>query len=587
MAAPWTRHYDPEVPPSLAPYPDKTLVDYVRETARELPSAPAIFFKGTTLSNKDLDRLSDNFAASLINAGIKKGDRVALLLPNCPQFLIAEIGAWKAGATVLPLNPLYTAGEIREPLKSAGVELVVTLTPFYTRLKEIQRDTRVKRIIATSIKEYLPRLLQVLFTIFKEKKGGHRIHLEAGDLWFQDCLKGTGSADRSADLQVGRSPSPDDPAIMLMSGGTTGMPKAVVGLHRCLVAAGLQLATWLHPPKDAPKDIALMPLPLFHVYASVGVQSHSLISRTPMALVPNPRDIDDLLKTIKTVRPTLFSAVPALFIALLNHPKVKDKSVDFSSIRACFSGAAPLMAATKTQFEALTGGRIVEGYSLTEAMMACIVNPLNGINKVGSVGVPLPDVEVAIVDAESGTRFLPNGETGEIIVRAPQLMAGYFENAEETTRALREHPSTSLGTGPSTSLGTSALNSGPWLHTGDLGYLDDDSFLFIVDRQKDLIKTSGYQVWPREIEEVLAAHPCVQEVGVAGVPDAVRGEVVKAWVVKRAGTNPTTDELRAYCKQNLAPYKTPAHVEFRDSLPKTMAGKVLRRALVAEHKATK
>ena len=563
MAAPWTRHYDPEVPPSLAPYPDKTLVDYVRDTARAAPDAPAIFFKGTRLSNTDLDRLSDNFAASLVEAGIKKGDRVALVLPNCPQFLIAEIGAWKAGATVMPLNPLYTAGELREPLRSAGVELVVTLTPFYSRLKEVQRDTRVKRVIATSIKEYLPRLLQVLFTLFKEKKGGHRIHLEPGDRWFQDCLKHSGSAG----LQL--CPSSEDPAIMLMSGGTTGLPKAVVGPHRCLVAAGLQLATWLHPPKDAPKDIALVPLPLFHVYASVGVQSHSLISRTPMALVPNPRDIDDLLKTIKTVRPTLFSAVPALFIALLNHPKVKDKSVDFSSIRACFSGAAPLMAATKTQFEALTGGRIVEGYSLTEAMMACIVNPLNGINKVGSVGVPLPDVEVAIVDAEAGARFLPNGETGEIIVRAPQLMAGYFQNPEETARALREHSST---------------GSRPWLHTGDLGYLDDDSFLFIVDRQKDLIKTSGYQVWPREIEEVLAAHPCVQEVGVAGVPDAVRGEVVKAWVVKRAGTNPTTEELRAYCKQNLAPYKSPAYVEFRDALPKTMAGKVLRRALVAEHK---
>jgi long-chain acyl-CoA synthetase len=226
MAAPWTRHYDPEVPHSLAPYPDKTLVDYVRETARAVPDAPAVFFKGTTVSNRDLDRLSDTFAASLTQAGIKKGDRIALVLPNCPQFLIAEIGAWKAGATVMPLNPLYTAAELREPLKSAGVELVVTLTPFYTRLKEIQRDTRVTRIIATSIKEYLPRLLQVLFTLFKEKKGGHRIHLEPGDLWFQDCLKdrndrrGTGSAG----LQP--CPSPDDPAIMLMSGGTTGMPTA-------------------------------------------------------------------------------------------------------------------------------------------------------------------------------------------------------------------------------------------------------------------------------------------------------------------------------------------------------------------------
>jgi long-chain acyl-CoA synthetase len=494
-----------------------------------------------------------------------------LLLPNCPQFLIAEIGAWKAGATVLPLNPLYTGGELREPLNAAGAEVVVTLTPFYTKLKEVQGKTVVKRIVATSIKEYLPPLLRLLFTIVKEKKGGHRIRLEPGDVWFQDCLKNSGG-------RTAARPSPDDPAIMLMSGGTTGMPKAVVGLHRCLVAAGVQLSAWLHPPTDAPHDIALVPLPLFHVYASVGVQSHSIISRTSMALVPNPRDIDDLLKTIKTVRPTLFTAVPALFIALLNHPKVKNKSVDFSSIRTSFSGAAPLMAATKTQFEALTGGRIVEGYSLTEAMMACVVNPMKGINKVGSVGVPLPDVEVAIVDAESGTRGLPNGETGEIIVRAPQLMAEYFNNAEETARALREHSSTSLGTGPST-------GSGPWLHTGDLGYLDQDSYLFIVDRQKDLIKTSGYQVWPREVEEVLAAHPSVQEVGVAGVPDALKGEVVKAWVVKRAGTNPTTEELRAHCKQNLAPYKTPAHVEFRDMLPKTMAGKVLRRALVAEHKA--
>jgi long-chain acyl-CoA synthetase len=563
MAASWWRHYDPEVPASLAPYPAKTLVDYLRESALALPDSPAIFFKGTTLSHGDLNRLSDGFAASLVEAGIRKGDRIALVLPNCPQFLIAEIGAWKAGATVLPLNPLYTASELRGPLDAAGVEVVVTLTPFYGRLKEIQRELAVKRIIATSIKEYLSPLLRVLFTLFKERQGGHRIELEPGDRWFQDCLRG--GVELGARLPA--SPTPEDPAIMLLSGGTTGTPKAVVGPHRCLVAAGLQLATWLHPPKGAPPDIALVPLPLFHVYACVGVQSHSIVSRTPMALVPNPRDIPDLLKTIKTVRPTLFSAVPALFIALLNHPQVRKRSVDFSSIRASFSGAAPLMAATKVHFEELTGGRIVEGYSLTEAMMACVVNPLNGTNKLGSVGVPLPDVEVAIVDAESGTRFLSSGETGEVVLRAPQLMAGYFGNPEESARALRTHDS-----GP------------PWLHTGDLGYLDDDSFLFIVDRQKDLIKTSGYQVWPREVEEVLAAHPCVQEVGVAGVPDELRGEVVMAWVVKRAGTNPTLEELRAHCRQNLAPYKSPVHVEFRESLPKTMAGKVLRRALAAEHR---
>ena len=236
------------------------------------------------------------------------------------------------------------------------------------------------------------------------------------------------------------------------------------------------------------------------------------------------------------MRPTLFSGVPALFIALLNHPKVASRSVDFTSIRACFSGAAALMGATKAQFEELTGGRIVEGYSLTEAMMACVVNPLEGINKAGSVGIPLPDVEVAIVDTDSGARFLPNGEIGEVILRAPQLMTGYFNNAHETARSLRLHPDAPSAT----------PNGGPWLHTGDLGYLDEDSYLFIVDRQKDLIKTSGYQVWPREIEEVLASHPSVHEVGVAGVPDEIKGEVVKAWVVRRAGTTATIDELRAY-----------------------------------------
>jgi long-chain acyl-CoA synthetase len=555
---PWTQHYDPGVPETLAPYPAKTLVDYVRENAAAKPGAPAILFKGTSLSNVELDRLSDRFASALIGYGVRRGDRIGLVLPNSPQFLIAEIGAWKAGATVLPLNPLYTGSELSAPLRSADVKIVVTLTPFYRRLKEIQSETSVTRIIATNIKEYLPPLLRVLFTLAKEKKGGHRIKLQAGDVWFKDAL--------TANLSSLPSPRPDDPAIMLMSGGTTGTPKAVVGSHRALVVAGNQLATWLRPASSGRPDITLLPLPLFHVYACVGAQSHALVRAIPMALVVNPRDLDDLLNTIERVRPTLFLAVPALFIALLNHPKVKSRSIDFSSIRACFSGAAALLAATKSQFETLTGGRIVEGYSLTEAMMACVVNPLNGPNKVGSVGIPLPDVEVAIVDAEAGERFLLQGETGEILLRGPQLMAEYWHNPEETSRALRAH-----GAG------------GPWLHTGDLGYLDEDSYLFIVDRQKDLIKTSGCQVWPREVEEVLALHPAIQDVGVAGVPDERKGEAVKAWVVLRAGAAPTVEELRAYSREKLAPFKVPSHIEFRESLPKTMAGKVLRRALVAEH----
>ena len=322
-------------------------------------------------------------------------------------------------------------------------------------------------MIATNIKEYLPPALRMLFTLLKEKKGGHRVRLHAQDTWFQDGLKTHGERG------FGHASRPDDNAVMLLSGGTTGNPKAVVGRHRDFVAAGLQLEAWLKPADGSREayhlqsDIALLPLPLFHVYACVGVQSHAVVSRTPMALIPNPRDIDDLLNTIERVRPTLFTAVPALFIAMLAHPRVEARKVDFRSIRACFSGAAPLLAATKSRFEELTGGRIVEGYSLTEAMMACLANPLAGTNKVGSVGLPLPDVEVAIVDGERGDRFLPQGETGEIILRAPQLMSGYWNDSEETARALRRHDA-----------------GGEWLHTGDLGYLDSDSYLFIVDRKK-------------------------------------------------------------------------------------------------------
>jgi long-chain acyl-CoA synthetase len=308
----------------------------------------------------------------------------------------------------------------------------------------------------------------------------------------------------------------------------------------------------------------MAPLPLFHSFANIGIQSVALINHNAIALVPDPRDLKDLLHTIDKVRPTSFSGVPALFNALVNHPDVRAGKVDFSSIKVCFSGASPLLAETKRRFEELTGGRIVEGYSLTEAMLACAVNPVNGPNKLGSVGMPLPDVEIRIVDVDTGKGPLQAGEVGEVLVRAPQLMAGYWNDPEETAATVRTH------------------EGERWLHTGDLGYLDEDGYLFIVDRIKDLIKTSGYQVWPREIEEVVAAHPAVAEVGVAGVPHEARGEVAKAWVVLRPGRQATAEEIRDFCRDKLAPYKVPAQVEFRDALPMTMTGKVLRRALTAD-----
>ena len=557
QAAPWLAHYDAGVPATLAPYPERTLLDDLAEAVAERPGAPALLFKGRTVSHRELDRASDAFAAALAGLGVAKGDRVALLLPNCPQFLVCELGAWKAGAVLVPLNPVYTEQELEGALARTGAETIVVLTPFYGRVKAVQPRTALTRVVATGIKEYLPPLLRVLFTLAKERKDGHRVRLGEGDLWLGDLLAGNARAPRPP-VTV----APDDPAVILMSGGTTGTPKGVVGLHRHYAITGRQLGTWLQAGTTPWDDVLMAALPLFHSFANIGIQSVALRNHNAMALVPNPRDLDDLLHTIAKTRPTAFSGVPTLFSAVANHPKVRAGKVDLSSVRVCFSGAAPLLAETKRRFEELTGGRIVEGYSLTEAMLACAVNPVEGPNKIGSVGMPLPDVEMRIADTASGAP-LPAGEVGQILIRAPQLMARYWDDPSETASTVREH------------------DGQRWLHTGDLGYLDGDGYLFIVDRMKDLIKTHGYQVWPREIEEVLAAHPAVAEVGVAGVPDPAKGEVAKAWVVLRDGEAASVEELRAFCRERLAPYKVPATVEFRAELPKSMVGKVLRRALTA------
>ena len=558
--APWLAHYDSGVPATLAPYPDRTLVDYIAEHARSNPKSPALLFKGARVTYGELARLSDACASAFAALGIKKGDRVGLLLPNCPQFFIAQFGAWKLGAIVAPLNPIYTEHELEGPLAHHGIETVVTLTRFYQRLKNIQAKTGVRRVIATNIKEFFPPHLRVLFTLFREKRDGDRISLKPGDHDFAHLLLVNKGKKPAAP-----PPAAKDPAVLLMSGGTTGTPKGVLGTHGAYVMAGLQVKTWNASALRGAEDVTFLPLPMFHVYGNVGVQSLSFIIGCAMAIVPNPRDLGDLLADVKRVKPTFFNGVPTLYIAMLNHPLVQKGKIDFKSIRICFSGAAPLLADTKIRFESLTGARIVEGYSLTEAMMACCTNPAKGENKLGSVGMPLPDVTVRIFDDDLGTRELPLSEIGEIAMAAPQLMAGYWERPDETAITLRDHVIEGV--------------TQQFLHTGDLGYLDEDGYLFIVDRKKDLIKTSGYQVWPREIEEVIAMHPAVAEVGVAGIPDPTKGEVVKAWVVLRAGQTVSEADLRTFSREKLAPYKVPAKIEFRAELPKTMIGKVLRREL--------
>ena len=508
----------------------------------------------------ELERLSNAFASALRSIGITRGARVGLLLPNCPQFFVAELAAWKIGAIVAPLNPIYTEAELEGPIRENGIETIVTLTRFYDRVKHVQTHAPIRQIIATNIKEYFPPILRALFTLVREKKDGDRVSLAPGDHRFASLLKAHANAPT-----VREAITPDDPAVLLMSGGTTGTPKGVLGTHGAYVKAGLQIGAWMRSAMSPGNSVIMLPLPMFHVYGNVGVQGFAFVTRNPLALVPNPRDLPDLLKTINRVKPTFFNGVPTLYVGLLNHPDVQKGKVDFKSIRLCFSGAAPLMADTKKRFETLTGGRIVEGYSLTEAMMALAVNPVEGPNKLGSVGMPLPDVHVRIYDGDAGDLEMPTGEVGEICFSGPQLMVGFWNRPEETSSVLRDH--------------VDDAGTRRWLHTGDLGYLDEEGYLFIVDRKKDLIKTSGYQVWPREIEETLSAHPAVAEVGVAGVQNATKGEVVKAWVVLRPGAHATEADLRAHCRERLAPYKVPASIEFRADLPKTMVGKVLRRAL--------
>jgi long-chain acyl-CoA synthetase len=563
----WLRQYDEGVPHTLRPYPERTLLDVVSDTARQRPDHPALLFKGAHLSYVELERLSDAFAAALVAQGVQKGDRVALLLPTCPQFIIAQLGAWKAGAIVAPINPLYTESELEHMLDECGAKTAVVLSRFYDKVRSLCQCTELRCIIAANIKAYLPPFLRLLFTLFREKQEGHRVTLHAGDPWMRDLLRQHATSSRP-DVPMG----PDDPALLLFTGGTTGTPKGALGTHGGLLAAGMQLNAWFRVELVDWEDVIVLLMPLFHVYGNVGILATGLVGHNPLALVPDPRDFDDLIATIRRTRPAFVPGVPTLFNALLKHPDVQagadrlHPKVDFRSIKLCISGASPLLAETKRRFESLTGGRVVEVYALTESMAAAIIGPVHGGYKEGAVGLPLPDVEVRIADADTGQGSLPPGEggqttsVGEILIRAPQVMRRYWQRPDETANTLRDG----------------------WLYTGDLGYLDEEGYLFIVDRKKDLIKPSGFQVWPREVEEVIASHPAVDQVGVAGVPDPYQGEAVKAWVVLRAGQQVTADELRAYCRQKLVAYKVPRHVEFRDSLPMSHLGKVLRRELAAE-----
>jgi len=554
MEKPWLKFYDEGVPHTLE-YPEVPLHWLLEESARKYPDSIATILPGrfgdTKLTYRELNELANRLANALIALGVKKGDRVALYMPNCPQFVIGYSGILKAGGIVVATSPLYSPREVEHQFNDSAAETVIVLSLYYPMVKQVQPKTRVKKVIVTNIKEHLGGIDKLLFGLLREKKEGHRVELAEGDLWLPELLEKYPAHD--PDVDVG----PDDIALFQYTGGTTGVPKAAVILHRNLVANALQASAFL-PDLKVPEEIHLAAIPLFHVFGMVAVMAWSMSISAAMILVTNPRDIDALLKAINKYKPTLFMGVPTMYNAINYHPDI-DK-YDVRSIRACISGSAPLPMAVKQTFKELTGGKLVEGYGLTEAPTATHCNPMFGMNVEGSIGLPLPDVEAKIVDIDTGTKDLPIGETGELVLRSPNVMKDYWNMPEETEIALREG----------------------WLYTGDIALMDENGYFYIVDRKKDMIIASGLNVYPSEVEDVLYEHPKIQEAAVAGIPDPKRGETVKAWVVLKPGETATTDEIRDFCSDKLAKYKIPYYVEFRDELPKTMVGKVLRRALADE-----
>jgi long-chain acyl-CoA synthetase len=554
---PWFKLYDEGVPHHID-YPSEPLFYFLEQSAKKYPDRPCTIFKGAKLSYREMNELTDRLAAGLAAVGIKKGDRVGIFMPNTPQFVLAYFAILKIGGVVVATNPLYSAREIEHQANDSNIEVMLVMSNFYNQIKAVQPKTRIRTLIVTNIKEQLPPILSFLFTLTSEKKGGFRVQLVDGDLWMKDLIARHTPEDRP-EVEI----SPDDVALFQYSGGTTGVSKGAIATHRNLVANTLQIASWMTNIEEG-KEVVLMAIPLFHVYGMVAGMNFGLAQAAALVMVPNPRDLKDLLTNLQKYKATIFPGVPTLYNAINNLPDVLEGRYDLSSIKACISGSAPLLRETKEKFEDLTGGKLFEGYGLSEAPTATHCNPLFGENRAGSIGLPLPDVDCRIIDLDDGVTVLEYGEVGELVLHGPQVMKGYHNMPTETANTLRDG----------------------WLYTGDIARMDDDGYFYIVDRKKELIKPGGYQVWPREVEEVIAEHESVLEVGVAGIPDPYRGETVKAWVVRKPGITLTEDDVKAWCRDRLAKYKVPTEVEFRDELPKTTVGKILRRELVRQHKET-
>ncbi|MFD1135033.1 long-chain fatty acid--CoA ligase [Paenibacillus urinalis] len=547
---PWLPFYEAEVAPTCE-YPNQNLAAFLVTSAQKFPHRPAMYFMGKSISYKKLLMLSYQMANVLRGLGVKKGDRVAIMLPNCPQVVIAYYGTLLLGGVAVMTNPLYMERELAHQMKDSGAKIIITLDTFYSRVENIVQETEIKHTIVTGVKDYLPLIKKWLYPIKAKKEGPLPVVSYNNQVHSFTKLINSAAADpilESVDAK-------EELAQLQYTGGTTGVPKGVMLTHMNLIANTIQSGNWCHQVEDG-KERYLAALPCFHVFGLTCVLNQAIYRAGLMILVPK-FEVNMILNLIRKKKPTLFPGAPTMYIALINHPRIKE--YDLSSINACISGSAALPVEVQDTFEEMTKGRLIEGYGLTEASPVTHANPIWGRRKIGTIGIPFPDTDARVIHPETGEE-MPVGEPGELIVKGPQVMKGYWGRPEETFETIRNG----------------------WLFTGDMATMDEEGYFTIIDRKKDMIIASGFNIYPREIEEVLYEHPSVKEAVVVGMKDSYRGESVKAYIVLKDGAKPDPASLEQFCRSQLAAYKVPRQYVFRESLPKTMVGKVLRRKLLEE-----
>jgi len=564
---PWLDAYPSDVPRSLAPYPAENVFSMLESAARRFPDRPGFAWFGAHMRYDELLREVERCSAMLAGLGVRKGDRVAMIMPNCPAFTIAFYACMRIGAVAVGNNPVYTAREMEHQLADSEPSVVLVADLMYADYKGVFADLGLQNIVVVRLNDYMPFLKKLLAPTLKFKKQ----QLAAGKPWppvpkDAPVLRWHQAMAKAGPVPPVATVDPKaDTAVLIYTGGTTGVAKGAMLSHANLASNARQAWAWITSIEEG-KDAVLAALPFFHSYGLLAMVLTGLIAGK-LVLVPNPRDIHMILEISQKERPTFFPGVPRLYVAVNEFPDVG--KFDLKSVKACVSGAAPLPKAVAEEFARVSDGAVlVEGYGLTECSPVTHVNPMDGRSRPGAIGLPIPDTDVRLISLDDPDKEMPQGEPGELCIKGPQVMLGYWGRPEETALAIRNG----------------------WFHTGDVAVMDPDGFFRIVDRLKDMVLVSGFNVYPNEVEEVLYRHPAISKAAVIGVPDDRTGERVKAFVVRKGGASLTAEDLIAWCKdpaQGLTGYRVPKEIEFRDSLPETQVGKVLRRVLQEEerHKA--